>query len=643
MAATRKLDRGARIAVCVSGAGSNLAALRAREKRGTLGGSIALVVGDRPCGALAYAADEGLSTALVDPSVHEGRAAWDEALASTLLAADVDLVVLAGFMRVLGPGTLAAFAGRILNVHPSLLPAFPGAHAVRDALAAGVRVTGVTVHLVDDLLDGGPIVAQEPVLVLPGDDAATLLSRLHTVEHRLLPRAVALTLGGAVTLEGRRVTIDDAKAAEVPRQRRALLSVSDKTGLAAFGGRLAGLGFELVSTGGTARALRGAGLAVTDVAEVTGFPEMLDGRVKTLHPRVSAGVLADLRLVAHREQLAAAAIEPFELVVVNLYPFAEAAAREDATLDELVEQIDIGGPTLVRAAAKNHASVGIVTDPAQYDAVVAEIGHGGGLTEDMRRELALAAFKLTAAYDALISTELADRWYAALPAADAGQAPEPPATIRLRAHPAAAAALRREPAPIGGPLPGGRARPCAGDLQRRRRAAAGQAAQLQQHSRHGRRHGRGARPARRCLRRGQARQPVRRGRGRRSPLGVGTGTRRRPGQRVRRRGRRDAPARRAAGRAADPDVPRGRGRAGLLGGGAGRTGAQAEPARVAGPGPRRAAGRRFRGAQRRRRAARQPGRYGARRSRPAGGRSAVARRPPPNANHSTWRGASAGT
>ncbi len=200
-----------------------------------------------------------------------------------------------------------------------------------------------------------------------------------------------------------------------PRPRRALISVSDKTALTSFATRLAGIGFEIVSTGGTARALRNAGIDVTDVADVTGFPEMLDGRVKTLHPRISAGVLADLREPDHRAQLAAQLIEPFELVVVNLYPFAEAAARPDTTEDELIEQIDIGGPTLVRAAAKNHASVGIVTDPAQYDAVLLELGHGKGLTTGMRRELAGAAFRLTAGYDAMISEELSRRWWARRP------------------------------------------------------------------------------------------------------------------------------------------------------------------------------------------------------------------------------------
>ncbi|MEP7157976.1 MAG: bifunctional phosphoribosylaminoimidazolecarboxamide formyltransferase/IMP cyclohydrolase [Chloroflexota bacterium] len=400
-----------RIAVCVSGAGSNLRALRRHERRGLLGGEIALVLADRPCDALGFAADEGLATAIVEPSQYADRAAWDIAVSDTLINADLDWVVLAGFMRVLGPVMLDHFRNRILNVHPSLLPAYAGARPVADTLAGGARVTGVTVHIVDQSLDGGPIVAQQAVTVLPTDDEASLLVRLHSVEHQLLPRVVSLALAGALEVRDGAISINLTAADSLPRPRRALLSVSDKAGLAAFATRLAGIGFELVSTGGTARALREAGLEVTDVADVTGFPEMLDGRVKTLHPRIAAGVLADQRSEDHRAQLAAAYIEPFELVVVNLYRFADAAARENISDDELIEEIDIGGPTLVRAAAKNQASVGIVTDPAQYDAVLLELGHGGGLTEDMRRELAAAAFRLTAGYDALIAETLGRRWW----------------------------------------------------------------------------------------------------------------------------------------------------------------------------------------------------------------------------------------
>jgi len=404
-----------RIAVGVSGSGSNLRALQARIARGALAAEIVLVFADRDCPAVAWAVEAGLETA-VFPGLgapdREGRADADRQLADALLALRPDAVVLAGFMRLVGPALLGAFGGRVLNVHPSLLPAFPGAHAVRDALAAGAAVTGVTVHLVDESLDGGPIVLAEAVPVLAGDTAETLHERLHEVEHRLLPRAVALLLAGALRVDGRRVAVDAARAASLPAPRRALLSVSDKTGLAAFAGGLVARGFELVSTGGTARALRAAGLPVTDVAAVTGFPEMLDGRVKTLHPRVHGGILADRRLAAHREQLAAAGIEPFELVVVNLYPFAEAAERAvrgELDLDGLVEEIDIGGPAMVRAAAKNHAGVAIVTDPARYGAVLAAIDAGGALPAGLRAVLAVEAFRHTAAYDARIAEVLPQR------------------------------------------------------------------------------------------------------------------------------------------------------------------------------------------------------------------------------------------
>ena len=369
------------------------------------------MLADRPCPAIDWAREQSIATVVLRPADHPDPTAWDRAVLGALQASGARVVALAGFMRVVGPATLAAFRGRILNVHPSLLPAFPGAHAVRDALAAGVRVTGVTVHLVDEVLDGGPIVLQEAVPVLPGDDEDSLLARVHAVEHRLLPRAVALLAAGAVTAEpGGRVSVDPARAAALPRPRRALLSVSDKKGLAGLAQGLVSLGFELVSTGGTARALREAGLEVTDVAAVTGFPEMLDGRVKTLHPRIDGGRAR--RPAPPRPSPRSwrpRAIDPFELVVVNLYPFAAAAERPGIALDELVEEIDIGGPTLVRAAAKNHASVAIVTDPATYPAVLAELRAEGRLGEATRRRLAAAAFRHTADYDARIAAELPGR------------------------------------------------------------------------------------------------------------------------------------------------------------------------------------------------------------------------------------------
>ncbi|MEM8826334.1 MAG: bifunctional phosphoribosylaminoimidazolecarboxamide formyltransferase/IMP cyclohydrolase, partial [Pseudomonadota bacterium] len=192
-------------------------------------------------------------------------------------------------------------------------------------------------------------------------------------------------------------------ATDNPPVTRALLSVSDKTGLADLGTALARHRVELVSTGGTAKALRDAGLTVRDIDDLTGFPEMMDGRVKTLHPKVHGGLLAVRDNDEHRAAMAAHDIAPIDLVVVNLYPFAETVAR-GADRDEIIENIDIGGPSMVRSAAKNHASVAIVTDPSDYAEVIAELeATGGATTLAFRKRLAAKAYAATAAYDAMIA------------------------------------------------------------------------------------------------------------------------------------------------------------------------------------------------------------------------------------------------
>ncbi|MCP9957651.1 bifunctional phosphoribosylaminoimidazolecarboxamide formyltransferase/IMP cyclohydrolase [Streptomyces sudanensis] len=187
--------------------------------------------------------------------------------------------------------------------------------------------------------------------------------------------------------------------------RRALISVYDKTGLEELARGLHEARVELVSTGSTAARIAAAGVPVTKVEELTGFPECLDGRVKTLHPRVHAGILADLRLDAHREQLAELGVEPFDLVVVNLYPF-EATVASGAAPDECVEQIDIGGPSMVRAAAKNHPSVAVVTSPDRYGDVLAAVA-ADGFDLAARKRLAAEAFRHTAAYDLAVAS-----WFA---------------------------------------------------------------------------------------------------------------------------------------------------------------------------------------------------------------------------------------
>ena len=217
--------------------------------------------------------------------------------------------------------------------------------------------------------------------------------------------------------------------------RRALVSVYDKTGLVELATGLHEAGVELVSTGSTAAKIAEAGIPVTPVESLTGFPECLEGRVKTLHPRVHAGVLADTRKPDHLAQLEELGIEAFQLVVVNLYPFTQTVAS-GATPDECVEQIDIGGPSMVRAAAKNHPSVAVVVDPAKYTNVLAAVA-AGGFTLAERTALAAQAFQHTASYDVAVASWMTStlvesdvqfpEW-----AAPAGTVPRCSATARTR-------------------------------------------------------------------------------------------------------------------------------------------------------------------------------------------------------------------
>src|SRR6201747_37510 len=191
------------------------------------------------------------------------------------------------------------------------------------------------------------------------------------------------------------------------RVSRALLSVSDKTGLIHFANALAARGVELVSTGGTAKAIAAAGLKVRDVSDLTGFPEMMDGRVKTLHPKVHGGLLAIRDNAEHAQSMKDHGIAPIDLLVVNLYPF-EATVDKGAGFEECIENIDIGGPAMIRAAAKNHDDVAVVVEPSDYQGVLDELAaHKGATTLLLRRRLAAKAYARTAAYDAAISN-----WFA---------------------------------------------------------------------------------------------------------------------------------------------------------------------------------------------------------------------------------------
>ena len=406
------------IVVFASGGGSNLQALIDAARDGRIDGKITLVISSKAdAGAIERARTAGIPAEIAAPKDF-APGNYDEHLASLCRGAKADLVCLAGFMHKLGPRMLSGFKDRILNVHPALLPSFGGKGfyglKVHEAvLEAGVRVSGATVHFVDENYDRGPIVLQQTVPVLGGDTPETLAARVLTAEHAAYPAAAALFCSGRLLLEGGKVKIT-GPLPETGRVRRALLSVSDKGGLLEFAKGLCAEGVELVSTSGTYKLLKDAGVPVRALETLTGFPELLDGRVKTLHPAVHGGILYRRDNPGHAETVFKFGIEPIDMVVVNLYPFSATAKKAAPWSEELIENIDIGGVALIRAAAKNWQSVAVLTSPGDYASVLEALREGkGSLPAGLKKELSVKGFAHTAAYDAGISRTLA------APAADA--------------------------------------------------------------------------------------------------------------------------------------------------------------------------------------------------------------------------------
>jgi phosphoribosylaminoimidazolecarboxamide formyltransferase / IMP cyclohydrolase len=433
--------------VLVSGSGTNLQALLDACTDPAYGASVVAVGADRDAiAALDRAAACGVPTFVARVRDYSTRAEWDEALTAAITVHRPDLVVSAGFGKLVGPAFLTAFTGRYINTHNALLPSFPGIHGPRDALAYGVKIAGATLHFADAGVDTGPIIAQVAVPVRDDDTEQTLTERIKDVERQQLVEYVGRMAREGWTVQGRKVLIGVAETDGRRPIRRALVSVYDKSGLDDLVRALAAAGVEIVSTGSTATRIAATGAAVTPVEKLTGFPECLDGRVKTLHPAVHAGLLADLRLLAHSAQLADLGIAPFDLLVSNLYPFRETVAS-GASVDDCVEQIDIGGPAMVRAAAKNFPSVAVVTSPTSYGDVIAAVA-AGGFTLDERRGLASRAFAMIAEYDLAVA-----EWFnqEASPSGDwwpdfAGLALRKATTLRYGENPHQPAALYVDPA-----------------------------------------------------------------------------------------------------------------------------------------------------------------------------------------------------
>ena len=364
----------------------------------------------------------------------------------------IQVILLAGYLRLIPSVVVQAFPGRILNIHPALLPAFGGkgmwGHHVHEAVLASGRILlrGQRSTSWTSTTTPAPSWPSGRCRCFRGIRPRRLAARVLKVEHILYPLAAdhlcrAVERGEAVTrpaFPGETVLIGETVSPEAlgsqiecglsgspkvdshghreqlttfhPRceqtmKKRALLSVSDKTGIQEFAGGLVERGWELLSTGGTARALREAGLPVQEVAEITGHPEMMEGRVKTLHPAVHAGLLARRDNPDDLAALEAQGYGTIDLVAVNLYPFRETVAKPDVTLPEAVEKIDIGGPTMIRSAAKNYKDVWVVVEPEDYEFVLAALD-GEGDEAALKQALAAKVFRHVSDYDDAIANFL---------------------------------------------------------------------------------------------------------------------------------------------------------------------------------------------------------------------------------------------
>ncbi|NPA80136.1 MAG: bifunctional phosphoribosylaminoimidazolecarboxamide formyltransferase/IMP cyclohydrolase [Thermotogae bacterium] len=365
--------RERKVVVLASGNGSNFEALVRRARVSGYPISFPLLITDNPNAPVIERARRlGVPYRVVEdpgkPTV--------EAIKSV---GRVDAVVLAGYMKILPPETVREFQGRILNIHPSLLPAFKGRDAIKRAWASGVKFTGVTVHIVTEKVDSGPILAQRVVPLFKEESLEGLEQRIHAVEH-------ALYFDTLVKFLFKR------------RPRYALLSSYEKSPrLVRFAHFLQEYGYSIAATSGTAKYLSEHGVYAVDVSALSGFPEVFGGRVKTLNPYIMGGILFHREY--DKEMAEELDVPQIDFVFVQLYPFKE-TLKETKNVGELVDMIDIGGVALIRAAAKNHEFVVVITDPEDMVSLMLEMEENEGrISDETRQKLAIKAFARTAEYD----------------------------------------------------------------------------------------------------------------------------------------------------------------------------------------------------------------------------------------------------
>lgn len=398
-----------KLVIFASGAGTNFEVIASKCREGKINGKVVLLVTDNPkARAIVRAKKLKIPFVIINPKKFKSSADWDKKLVSVCKKYKADLICLAGYLLKIGPCMLKAFPNRILNIHPALLPSFGGKGFYGDkifkrVLASGVKISGVSVHFVNAKYDNGPIVLQKELIISADETPKSLAEKTHKIEHELYPKVVELFCEDRLKVSGSRVKILPPKKTD-KKIKTALISVSDKTGLVEFAKKLEKLGIEIISTSGTAELLRKNNIKVTPLESLTGFGEMLSGRVKTLHPSVHAGILFDRENKNHLKQISDLNIKPIDMVVVNLYPFEKTFKKENKLTAKATEQIDIGGVTLVRAAAKNFEFVTVVCDVSDYDKILQEIKNEGIVCHDMRKNLASKVFVYTAGYDFTVSS-----------------------------------------------------------------------------------------------------------------------------------------------------------------------------------------------------------------------------------------------
>ena len=434
------------VVVLASGRGSNFAQIVAHNGIEFSCNLKHLICDRANVGAEKIAQQAQVASTCLDRTTYASRADHDTALLKLLQQLKPDLILTLGYMRILSADIVHAYANQIINIHPSLLPAFPGLHAQQQAWDYGVKTSGATTHFVSTELDAGAIICQRAVARQEEDTLEDFTARILAAEHSILVQTVAWfcsdassataassslasssataspSLASSATAASSSLassataassSLASSAAAKLPaNKKRALISVSDKTGLQDLATFLVvKMNFEILASGNTWAAINKAGLPATRVEEYTGFPEILAGRVKTLHPKIHAGILARRASASDQFDLRQHNLETIDLVVANLYPFRQKMQlQQDSKLSEqeLIEFIDIGGMALLRAAAKNFQDVTVIVDPQDYLLLQKELLSDNTWPLAMRRRLAAKVFHETAGYEQAIANALAE-------------------------------------------------------------------------------------------------------------------------------------------------------------------------------------------------------------------------------------------